>query len=516
MLAGIAVMTALIGPAAASAAEPASLNGKPFVLSGEPRAKFPNVAVDDLGTGHFVWDVDAPYPATDSTVYCRVPRGATACQATQRFAVASGLEAFGKPQVLTPAPGLVILLTNRGYGKGEGLYAIISTDGGNTFAPPKLIADDVLMEEAVYGPGDGAVSVVDDVVTAGIHFQAAALDGYTEANAHVGDGPESQSYDGAIGFTTPTTPLVAFDDLKTGFFREWGGHGEVNDLSTWGPIQTIGPMGDIKVASGIKGVILLAKELVGTNDSDDVYTARRFDTVSHTFGKPVRISTPAIETDVIFRDIFQDAGGNVAAVFVANGFYGGGKHEDPIRYRASTDGGKTWGPEKTLVNSTSDAGFNLQMGAAADGGGFVVFDDNSQPPLKAVAIPTLTQSGAGGGSGSGGLPCEGTVSFGNVQAIATAGCLQKQKNGSYTTHDPVRLNGLDLVPHGAGGRRASAAAEGTITVDPVTKKVHIDAADVKAGPVVLDKGSFDWDVGSGSPTITTFAHLEKFDVHIFG
>ena len=31
-----------------------------------------------------------------------------------------------------------------------------------------------------------------------------------------------------------------------------------------------------------------------------------------------------------------------------------------------------------------------------------------------------------------GLPCQGTVSFGKIQAIATAGCLQKQKDGSFT------------------------------------------------------------------------------------
>ncbi|MCW2992241.1 MAG: domain containing protein, partial [Solirubrobacterales bacterium] len=41
-------------------------------------------------------------------------------------------------------------------------------------------------------------------------------------------------------------------------------------------------------------------------------------------------------------------------------------------------------------------------------------------------------------------------------------------------------------------------------------------ADVKAGNIVLDKGSFDWDVANGTGAITTFAHLEKFGVSIFG
>src|SRR4051812_48825050 len=155
----------------ATAAEPPSLGGKPFVLSTEPGAQRPNVAVDDMGTGHFAWDVDAPYPATDPLVYCRVPRGATTCQATQRFPLAPGLEAFGNPVVLTPAPGQVILLAYRCCGKGQGNYAVVSTDGGNTFAAPRLISgDQVEVADAVYGPGTGAVSIADDVITAGVHY----------------------------------------------------------------------------------------------------------------------------------------------------------------------------------------------------------------------------------------------------------------------------------------------------------------------------------------------------------
>lgn len=509
ILAGIVVALLLGVAAQAQAAEPPSLGAKPFQLTAEEGARKPNVAVDDMGTGHFAWNVDRPYPESDPAQYCRVPRGATACQSPQTFNLP--LEAFGEPQVLTPAPGLVILVVHRGYGTGEGTYAIVSTDGGHTFALPRVIGT-VMPGQAVYGPGTGAVSLVDDVVTAGTHYQAAPLDGYTEAIAHVGDGPNLQGYDGTIGFPTPTTPLVAFDDLETGFFREWGGTGDVNDLSTWKPTQTIGKVTELRIASGVKGVVLMGKELVGTNISDDVYTARRFDTTTGTFGPPVRISDPKIETDVIFRDVFQDAGGNVAAVFVANGVYG--KHVDPMRYRASVDGGKTWLAERTLVNSTSDAGFNLQMGAGADGGGFVAWDGNSAPPLMAVAIPPISQS-SGGGAGGGG-ECVGTVSFGDVQAIATAGCLKKRADGSYVTDDPVRLNGLDLVPQTARRNVARAAAKGSIEIDPVDKKVRLEATNVKAGPIVLDKGSFDWDVSKGTGAITTFTHLEKFKVQIFG
>src|SRR4051812_23517462 len=105
----LAIAALLAGGGTALAAEPPSLHGKPFVLSNETQAQKPNVAVDDAGTGHFAWDVDRPYPESDPVVYCRVPRGATACQVTTRIPLP--LEAFGEPQVLTPGGGQVIVLT---------------------------------------------------------------------------------------------------------------------------------------------------------------------------------------------------------------------------------------------------------------------------------------------------------------------------------------------------------------------------------------------------------------------
>src|SRR3954454_2732166 len=275
----LAIATVLAAAETATAAEPPALGGKTFLLTTEHGAQHPDVAVDDTGTGHFAWNVDAPYPQTDPLVYCQVPRGATACQHTQRFTLP--LETFGNAKVLIPSPGTVILLTYRVYGKGEGLYAVVSTDGGATFAAPKLIADCFTFNEAAYGPGTNAVSVTDDVVGS-TRYQAAPLDGYTEANAQVGQGGDSRGYDGSIGFPNAETPLVAFDDLDNGYYRLWGDKGDVNDLGTWGPTQSLGPVTDLRLATGIKGVVLMGKEDISLGEHK--YTARRFDTASGTFG----------------------------------------------------------------------------------------------------------------------------------------------------------------------------------------------------------------------------------------
>ncbi len=377
---------ALVLCAPAVAAEPVSLGVKPFTLSADPAAHKVNVAVDDTGTGHFAWDYTAVGNlGPDPLIYCRVPRGATACQAQQTLNLP--LSAFGEPQVLAPAPGTVVLLAYRCCGAGEGTWAVFSTDGGNTFAAPRIVST-VAPGQAAFGPG-GNVSIVNDVHTLGIDYQSASLTGPAPAtSANVGDG-SSQSYSGSVGFSAPNVPLVAFDDLKNGFFREWSGAGDPNNLASWRPTQPLGPLTELRIASGPKGAVLIGKQ---HTDSPfrDTYVARRFDAASHSFGAPVAVSDPTVEDSVIFRDLFQDAGGNVAAVWIANGVHPAGT--DPLRYRVSTDGGASWRAERTLT-ATNDQAFNLQMGAAPDGGGFVAYDVNGRGPITAVPIPRLADQG---------------------------------------------------------------------------------------------------------------------------
>ncbi len=81
----------------------------------------------------------------------------------------------------------------------------------------------------------------------------------------------------------------------------------------------------------------------------------------------------------------------MAAVWIANGIHAGGT--DPLRYRVSPDGGARWNAERTLLAATNDSAFDLQMGAAPDGGGWVAYDDNDHGPLVAVPIPPIAQQG---------------------------------------------------------------------------------------------------------------------------
>lgn len=369
---------ALAAAPAAGAAEPPSLGTTPFTLAASKQAKKVNVAVDAAGTGHFAWDVTAT-PAPDPLVYCRVPRGARACAAKQTFALP--LESFGEPQVLTAAPNVVVLIANRCCDPASSTYAIVSADGGQTFAAPKVIGS-VQPGQAVLWPGTDTVLLTNDVVTGGISVQGTSLSGgAVTGSANVGDGP-SQGYDGSVGFPVGGQPLVAFDDLRTTFWRQWSGAGSVNDLASWGPKHTLGKLGEVRFATGPKGAVLVGKRAIDQPYRTQ-FVARAFDPATGGFRAALPVSAKR-EHDVIFMDALQDAGGNSAVVWIANG------RRDPVRYRVSADGGATWRPERTLVAHTDDGAFNLQVGAAPDGGGFVAYDRNGRGPLRAVAIPRLS------------------------------------------------------------------------------------------------------------------------------
>lgn len=79
----VALLGALVAPA--NAAVPAAAPGQPqpITLTADSNAHKASIAVDTDGTAHVAWAVTQS--GGDQLVYCRVPRGATACEKTQTF-----------------------------------------------------------------------------------------------------------------------------------------------------------------------------------------------------------------------------------------------------------------------------------------------------------------------------------------------------------------------------------------------------------------------------------------------
>ena len=475
-----------------------------FVVGPQATAFKPGIAVDPVtGVGHLAWGEQRPFGEVDLLHYCRLPRGATDCDRRETFTVAPDIEAFDNHQVLIPESGRVLLLARRCCGKGEGVWMLESTDGGGTFGAPVQVSDGFnSLYRATFGPGEFNVSLTSDTDSSGVKYQSAPIDGSAPAKtfATVGDG-SGQWYFGSTAFLGALTPMVAFGDLDNIFFRVKDPTlaSDPNDLANWKPTQPLGKGDEPLLAGGPRGVYLLYSD----DEVNQQYMVRGFDPALEQFGPPVAVSERG---DPIFRDFMQDAGGGLNAAWISNG------GDDPLRFRTSADG-RDWGPVQTLEAATGDNAFNLRIGAAADGGGWVVFDGNSSGPVKVAPIPPR---GAGGSGGSGAAGCLGSLALkkGIVAIPRNGACIKKISGTRYGSDGEVRVNGMDLIPAKAGGAAARAAADQPpIELDTSKNTVKTTAAvTVKTGEVVLDKNGVNWDVDAD----VEFKQVQKFDIKLFG
>ncbi|TFG73269.1 MAG: hypothetical protein E4H22_00985, partial [Solirubrobacterales bacterium] len=102
---------------------PRAAAAKPFTLNAD--GQLPQIAVDDSGTGHIVWNQQV-IGGDDVLHYCRLPRGTRSCSPEKTFNIP--MDDFVGPRVLIGG-GVVTLLTNRGGFPGDRLLILQSTDG---------------------------------------------------------------------------------------------------------------------------------------------------------------------------------------------------------------------------------------------------------------------------------------------------------------------------------------------------------------------------------------------------
>jgi hypothetical protein len=358
---------AIAFPGAAAAATPFELSS----VGGSPA-----LAVDGGGNGHFVWN-ESPASPPDVTHYCKVPPAGTTCTTSSTFVPpADGGSAnnadFDGPQVFVGG-NAVIVMTHRccgGFGAAgsDGVFIYVSTDGGVTFGPAELVGNQEMSGDAIVGP-TGRLSTISDVVTGGTFYQAHTPGSFTSESANLGDSGPNQSYNGSLGLIDANTPIATFDDLETTFWRRYTGSGSHNDVASWTATAAVGPGEDGELAHGPSGVWLMYR--VGTPGST-VYVARPFTGTG--FGTPVQLTETG---DPIFADYFQDFGGRLHVVWLQG--------DRALMYRRS-ENGTSYGPPTQLAAPSFEI-FHLEIGAGADGNGWVVWDqNNNRAAVRAVAL----------------------------------------------------------------------------------------------------------------------------------
>ena len=503
-----------------------SVPPRPIVLGAGEK---PDALVDAAGTAHVVFNEpggDQP----DRTRYCRVMRGATACDPTTVQAlVPEQPEGGGNrpqfnddpagPRVLVLGEELVVLsfrypnvVPKAGGASSSTLYAWTSDDGGTTFSSPAIVGDlEPTGGAVVFGSlTDPQIAVVSDTKTGGTYVQLIRAGQYDGRQANLGGLGPDQAYSGSLG-VEGTQLVAAFADLKNQIFvRRLPAGADAGDAAAW---TTTAPLAgeEPRLATGPSGTFLMSRPAFGRG-----YEIR--DLTPGRAAKPVPVSPPAVS-----RDLVQDPSGRLIAGWVERG-----KNEVVAR---TSGNGSSFSPPQTLFKGAVEPE-RLDLAAAADGGGFALVEQGAQvlaTGFGAYAPTNILGLGLLRGGGSQLPPgaeagCT-RVKFAAVNITPQGGCLLGSIDpafpGAKVASAEIDLNGLKIVPE-AGVK---------IVIDPrlrtlnTTGTVRVLLRAPGVGEVVLWKGElhvklevglplFSFDTAKFAAALKGFPIKGKIDVEL--
>jgi hypothetical protein len=258
----------------------------------------PGVAVDAAGTAYVAWY--GPESDTTSLNFCRLPRGAGACDV--RTTIAAPGTTLSRPFVTVD--GATVRVVSYRYGltgaRFDEIWQFTSADGGATFdaGHPVGIAP---FDEAVRGPGD-TLSVATNAESTGLAVQNVPLDGST-AGASEAILSADHPYNGTVGLAAPGTLVAVFAD-GSGNAQVRTSAGAFNDAASWTPPVDIGYADYPRLAGGPSGLFLLS----GTQDN--ALVVRKWN--GTTFGAGVKIADVADDAQA---HLTQDPAGRLHAVY---------------------------------------------------------------------------------------------------------------------------------------------------------------------------------------------------------
>lgn len=486
---------------------------------------FPDVLVDEAGTAHIVFN-DGRGDDSDAAVYCRLKRGATACDKT---AVLTWEKTYGPgdspqfntddlgPEIVRIGQQLVVLSkrypTNSEKPDGTSSHTLIawtSVNGGSDWTPnPAIVGKRNLGDPLAFGPEDDPMilSLAHDPFCGGMCATVLRSGSYSSDEGVLNTDPNS-NYNGSLTLDNGV-PVAAFSDLEPRIWlRRWNGTGAITDPGTW---STSAPFaGDEPwLASGPAGVFLLHRP--GYTGPLQV---RKLDPAAGNTLSPGPASAISAEREARFGRLEQDPTGRLHAAW---------SEPDGVKLRTSSSGSDGFGSAQRLIGGSANG--QIELAATADGGGFAAFNHTGSvnSPGQIVATGFGNQA-ATGQPGLGSVPGGGALAtqtcqearFGSIKVRTASGCLLNGTGKSshlIVSAGEVNLFGLRIVPD-AGVR---------IVFDP--KKLRIDTTgDVRVllsnpavGDILLWHGQIKRDLSAVKPGTNLFDFpIGKFKANVFG
>ena len=428
---------------------------------------FPHEVIDDAGTAHIVW-AEGRGDQDDAVYYCRLKRGATACDSTavlvwnKTYGAGDGpsynIDNTG-PRIVQVGNELVVLDkryptgSERPNGTAGSSNTLVwtSSDGGTTWSDARLVGTLDMGQLAVVGSDTDAaiVNTANDPLCAS-GPAAWCIEVYRGGQFGVQGNLATRgndSYYAGIAVDDTGHLIGVTENLDgTTEIRRWSGLGDMTDPTQWSTSSA--PLDQPTIAGGPAGVFMLDYaqrysekfEVRRLNvGGDGVVTPGNGTSISEDgFSNLGSIGEdPAGGLHVAWSNDSQDANGGV---FLRNSKDGGANFDQPLK----------------LNDGHTNGQFDVQ--AAADGGGFALYNHTggilSPGEIYASAFGTQAPTGKpglgdlAGGEGVANVTCS-TVGFGKFQIEATTGCLYRGQGSAsnlVVSTGPLTLDGLQIIP----------------------------------------------------------------------
>jgi hypothetical protein len=478
---------------------PTAKPGKPITIGFGFR---PQVLVDEAGVAHITYatqseeigKVGANEFKAGWDNYCRLPRGAGKCDEHARldapivypqelaesgpfFENSPGLNqdigegalplATGNQlAILAHRPGNVVEVPG---GTSEDVnFLWTSDDGGKQFTGPGLTSTmDYYGGAVAYGSpasiglfGTTGELLREPKTLGHVFFQEARAGSFAPAGARVDLGRGKNDLLARRQIVADgDRPLVAFDDLKDVFVREYKGKGDIDDAANW--TTSTFPGQDPSLASGPHGVWLtyhppgLFKGAVVVKLVD-----------GRPSGPKATVFPKLLEGDE--DQLAEAADGELVAAWTEKR-----DQEDEYRYlmMSTSADGRHWSkPQELYVAGRHDSVSGLQIGVGPDGGGVAVFLHGGTGKKVNVGTifglggqVTVVPFGPRGATGKKGLGTESSghagcldTRFGAVHAHVDSGCFLQLIDRGHPSGDAsiayggVHINGLEVRPDSPG------------------------------------------------------------------